>query len=581
MPRASYEQNPRPFPILPKRLYLINIACIFRRFYPELYKLPGASTPKFCSLGYALGDCPRLSRLPPKQVAHGQSHQEETHGEIKPADASTVDHIKDSVIAAAVHCIALDDSGDFPANRELGLFEVDSPGINDLEATPASSERLRVSKAQIEFSAQRQQEGGRDSPLGGAFDITVLLQVAVEGGGRGQGLRSELATPGIQNRENIPMSSGAIAVSSQHESPIFFMDWEEVGPAVAAAAAAASVTDRAEAQAAISAIACWNILAATGKMDVSTVTVELAAVFGNGGDLYATNQDIHLKRNGALQAAHSPFLASSRSTFLATENRNDHPDQHEPPVLGATLEWRLQDGIGDKLDEFAVADVKVYTKAPATSTDTSILSHSENSASPSMPPPSQQQLLLHGTLCKRASDGFGQTDPSEKEPASLQAVLMPYAEQRPHARYSVTSPVVRDGSVPTAELVRPDHKVKNGALTATSSTTSVVSEIEDREWWKELEDQQRGRGMEAVHALSRDPDWKPGRWRILRERRRKQREERERRRMMETARRREETHVMHGHSTASHGEAGCGGIVGSVARRIWRAMQRQWNRFRR
>lgn len=522
-----------------------------------------------------------LSRLPPKQVARGQLHQEETHEEINPAAASTVDRMKESVIAATVHCIALDDSGDFPANRELGLFEVASPDINDLKATPASAERLRVSKAQIEFSAQRQQENGRDSPLVGAFNVTMFLQVAVEEGGREQGLWSELTTPAVQNRESIPMSSGAVAVSSEHESPIFLTDWQEVGPAVAAAAAA-SVTDRAEAQAAISAIACWNILATAGKVDVSTVTVELAAVFGNGGNLYVTNQDIDLKRSGTLQAAHSPFLASSLSTFLATENTNDHPDQHQPPVLGGTLEWRLQDGIRDKLDEIAVADVKVYTKAPATSTDTSILYHSENSAPPSLPPPPpQRQLLLHGTLCKRASGGFGQTDPREKEPAPafLQAVLMPYAEQRPYARRSVTSPAVRDGSVPTAELVPPDHELRNGASTATSSTTSVVSEMEDWEWWKELEDHERG--MEAVHALPRDPDWKPGRWRILRERRRKQREERERRRMMETDRRREETHATHGHSTASRGEDGCGGIVGSVARQIWRAMKKQWNSFRR
>lgn len=451
-----------------------------------------------------------------------------------------------------------------------------------MEATPALAERLRISNAHIEFSTQRQQEDDRDSPLVDALDVTVLLQVAVDGGGREQGRWSELPTPGIQNHEDIPMSSRGVAVSSEKESPILLTDWQELGPAVAAAAAA-SVTDRAEAQAAISAIACWNILAATGKMDVSTVNVELAAVFGNGGDLYATNQAIDLTRRGALQAAHSPFLASSPSTLLATENINDHPDQHEAPVLGGTFEWRLQEGIRDKLDEIAVADVKVYTKAPATATDASVWSHSENSASSSLPPPppQQHQLLLHGTLCKRASGGFGRTDLSGKEPASLQAVLMPYAEQRPHARRSVTSPVVSDGSVPAAELAPPDHEVKNEALTASSSTTFIVSEIEDREWWKDLEDQERRRGMEAVHALPRDPDWKPGRWRILRERRRKQREERERRRMMETTRRREETYATHGDSTASRGKDGCGGIVGSVARRIWRATKRQWNRFRR
>ncbi|CAM9199915.1 unnamed protein product, partial [Laminaria digitata] len=101
---------------------------------------------------------------------------------------------ENNVKGAALHCIALDESGEFPINRVLGLFEV-AP----LQADTPPTGKLGISKAEVEFAVRRRHEdenlhdsggggGGGGGGAGGddagpaAICVNVILEVALGGG---------------------------------------------------------------------------------------------------------------------------------------------------------------------------------------------------------------------------------------------------------------------------------------------------------------------------------------------------------------------------------------------------------------
>ena len=509
-----------------------------------------------------------MSRCP--QGANGRSNHEATLEETRSAAAAVVDRAKNSLKAAALDCIALDESGDFPADHKLGLFEV-APADDTRAMTPPEAAAMpRISEAQVEFSVQRQEAGHLDSPSARGVNVTVLLQLSLKGDRTKQGRRPAFAPPGMQDYEAIRMSSRSLKAASDAKAPIGVPDREKMGAAVAAAAVA-STRDRAEVQAAIS-VLTWNILAGAEEAGASMVHLEVTAVFGSGGDCYTTNQDIDLTRNSCQESSHSSSLPSWSWATLASENDFD---EQEATILVGNLEWLLEEDVRDKLDEIAVADVKVYrrTHTEAKGVEPSQAGRSESQLQ-------EQQLLLQATLRKRDSSGVGVDSTSEKASARFRTSLTPYAEQRPQARRGAAPEIgSNDSGVPTAKGVSPNQA--GGSVNAPPSQSCVVSEMEDGEWWRELDEHERGRGMAAVNALPRHPDWKPGQWREFQDRTRKQRR---RKKIEKTARRREnniksETHDII-ESRTKEKRRGNLGVIG-FARRLWRAAGREWGRFRR
>ena len=296
--------------------------------------------------------------------------------------------------------------------------------------------------------------------------------------------------------------------------------------------------------------------------------LEVAAVLGSGGDWYTAKQNIALTRNSFQESSHSSSLPSWPSATLASGSINDF-DEQEAKILVGNLEWLLEKDVRDKLDEIAVADVKAYRRA-----------HSEaNGVEPSQAGRSesqlqQQLLLLQARLCKLDSSGVGVDSTSEKASASFRTSLMPYAEQRPQARRGAAPGFgSNDSGVPTAKGVSLNQA--GGSVNAPPSQSCVVSGMEDGEWWRELNEHERGRGMAAVNTLPRHPDWKPGQCRVFQDRARKQRR---RKKMEETARRRgnntnsETRDIIQ--SRTKEKRRGNLGVVG-FARRLWRAAGRE------
>lgn len=485
----------------------------------------------------------------------------------------------------------------------LGLFEV-APLRTD---TPPAG-KLGISKAEVEFVVRRRHEdedvhdsggdgggaGGREAGPG-AIGVNILLEVALVESVSSPGQEQTETAAGLgDNNENVngtrngiggrahsPAETGGgrgggggdlgltFGVSDAYHAPT------RGDVEAAAAAAAAAVTDSAGAQAAISALACWNLMMTTWEAGLPAVHVEILVAFGNRGHWYTVNKTIALTRN-ALQAASSepgtpPPSSSSGSS-------GDHGN-HETVLLTASFDWQPTADVWPKLVGPAVADVKVYDAADAGAADgvtfVGLLS------SPPMQP------LLQATLCKRTEEGGAG---AERGTTAVRADVTPYTKQRVSARrtaYDTTSSGVNSGGggssnsaggnpgVQTqpefAAVVRDELAAGIGFAT---SRPWIISEIEDREWWANREEEERGKGMDAVHALPRLPGWKPGQWKIRHQRRRRQAQEKERRRAAEAASRRESA------GTKTGGGSIPTDMWGAV-KGAWRTAKREWRRARR
>lgn len=474
--------------------------------------------------------------------------------------------------AAAFHCIKLDESGDFPVHHALGLFEV-APATDELSALPPpSGKSLVVSAAQVDFAVRRRKKGHSDARLPGSLGVSVLLEVEVDRE-TSSTLQQTVSPPSPASAGS--SGSGIDAATSGHsgaaaESPHASIP-KRGDVEAAAAAAAAAVADRAGAQAAISALACWNLMMTWEAAVPTAVLVEISAAFGNHGDWYTISKTIPLTQSSSDHGSSSPSGLPPSSPSSWSSNLNQDATSR-PTLLSTSFDWKPTGVVWDKLDDFAVADVKVYDAAHI-----DMIGASSSSLS--------AMLLTQVTLCKRASAdiGGGGGMGSEEGPAIVRAELTPYAEQQPHARRTSRSSTLIGGAPPELVSIIPSEAVPN---LSSSLPPGAVSEIDDQEWWINREEDERSRGMQAVHRLPRLSGWKPGQWRVRRQRRRKQEEERELRRAREAKARRER-------SRAGRGDAGGAGggrrKTGSnrrgpgmgVVKRLWRAVGKEWERVRR
>ena len=174
------------------------------------------------------------------QAAIGGSNHEATLEGTRPVAAAVVNPAKDSLKAAALHCIALNGLGDFPADHKVGLFEV-APADDTRAMTPTEAAAMpRISGARVEFSVRRQEGGHPDSPSARGVNVTVLLQIFMKRDRKEKGRRPEFAPPGMQDYEANRTSSRGLEAASDTEAPIEVPGREEMGAAVAMAAVASA-----------------------------------------------------------------------------------------------------------------------------------------------------------------------------------------------------------------------------------------------------------------------------------------------------------------------------------------------------
>ncbi|CAM9199991.1 unnamed protein product [Laminaria digitata] len=327
----------------------------------------------------------------------------------------------------------------------------------------------------------------------------------------------------------------------------------------------------------------------TWEAGVPAVHVEVAVAFGNRGDWYTANKTISLTRS-ALQAASSEPGAPQPSSSSGPSGGSGN---HGTALFTASFDWQPTARVWDKLGGPAVADVKVYDAADAD------VAGGVSVAGLSLSPPVQP--LLQATLCKRAeAGGIG----AKGRTTAIRTDVTPYTEQRVTARrtaYGIVSSGVSSGSgngsssssssstggnntgaqtQPEFASVVRDKSAAAGVGFVTSRPW-VISEIEDREWWANREEEEeRGKGMQAVHALPRLHGWKPGQWKKRQQRRKRQAKEKERRRAGEAASRRENAGAKRGGGSLPTGGSR-GTSVWGVVNRAWRAAGREWRRARR
>ena len=324
----------------------------------------------------------------------------------------------------------------------------------------------------------------------------------------------------------------------------------------------------------------------TWEAGVPVVHVEVVVAFGRHGDWYTADKTMSLTRS-ALQAASSEPGAPPPSSLSGSSGGSRN---HETVLLSAAFDWQPTVDVWAKLGGPVVADVKVYDAE-----DVEVAGGVSVAGLLSSPP---VQPLLQATLCKRAeAGGVG----AEGGTTAVRTDVTPYTEQQVTARrtaYSIISSGVSDGggsdgSVSSSGSTGGNAGVQTQAEFAsvtqdeyaagvgfTTSRPWVISEIEDREWWANREKEERGKGMDAVHALPRLPGWKPGQWKKRQQRRKKQAQERERRRAREAASRRESAGAKRGDDSLPTG-CGRGNSVWGVVKAVWRAVGRECRRARR
>lgn len=506
---------------------------------------------------------------------------------------------EDNVRAAALHCVVLDESGEFPADHGLGLFEVAISAASDcnnhddlsLEVPSLLAGDFQISAAQVDFVVRpRGVDRNPGDTKSEAISVTVLVEVALgveESSQQGQpksaiatrvnsdnkvndsNVNSNVLFPAKGREKRSKMSVGA-SPESGDAPPEPLSKWEDIE--AAATAAAATITDRGEAQVAISALACWNLMLTVPSVAVPAMYVDIVAAFGNHGDWYTANRTIPLTHS--TEETSSSLSRLSPSSF-SSGGSSDHTDD-KIILLSASFDWQPPEHVWEKLDNAVVADMKVY--------DATYASLGDDSAPSRLPQLSftEEQLLLQATLCKRELFYTKSQRGSEKEPAT-QATLTPLTKQSTDSRRSAcTSWENNHGGRPKNISIAQSEFHPADA----HSRPCVVTEIDDREWWTTFEEKNHGRGMEAVHALPRLLDWKPGQWKKRLQRKRKQEKEKERRRAEEAAHRRKSSRAERENRSNGAGSGSSSGKNKSssawgAARRVGRVVKRKWRNIRR
>ncbi|CAN0236751.1 unnamed protein product [Pylaiella littoralis] len=425
--------------------------------------------------------------------------------------------------AAARRCVALDDSGHFPANRALGLFETEIADRVDMPRTTTPV----VTSASVEFVVlpSRRREGG-----GGGSNTTLATRT----------VRTNMMLDVDDQFSALLRGLGTAAPAHDDGSGGDFAPTKEKVEIAAAAAVEAVADNPAEAPVAISALAAWNLATTNGVKTggagaagaAMKVRVEVAAAFGYHGDWYTTSKDVTLVDDG-----HGSESGGGGSDVS----------------LSTSFDWQPTGDVWVNLDEPAVADVKVYSNVLSAAHPGLPVAESVVGSTLVQTQEEQELVLLQATLCKRATsvsfgsragrEGSTATGASTAASAAMQATLMTHTgrkeygpPQQPEKGEGSYLPVTAGSPAPAPAPATPAAAAAAAAAAAgPSGPVIAVSEIQDGKWWKAHEEKVYGRGMDTVNALPRLRNWKPGDWKKRRKRRRRQDEERERRRTGETA----------------------------------------------
>lgn len=483
-------------------------------------------------------------------------------------------------------------------NHTLGFFEVaqaDAEGDFASARTAAStllpSLELSTVRAQLVVKERQQEErnnwtGGENyadaSTVPDVVGMTLVLEVPKEG--------VEIRTSSAQSQETMTRGENPSSGASAAQIATFSPSREDVE--AAAAVAAREVTDREGAQAAISALACWNLAMTTSENATAQfLRVEITAAFGYSGEWYTSSKVIALTedaRSTSLSSSSSPQPRVSNSPPLSSpsDTYSDSVGEGEATIrLSATFNWQPAGNARAKLDGPIVADVKIYGETTPTKE-----SVHQGISSDVLPAGS---ILSHGTVCKRASasDSTGSLlREGDSDTAMLQANLIPVAEQRTYGRRTAQLGETADGGRTTGgrrsgsntlavDREQPDvnSPIPKGSVASTPTPLVVVSEISDPEWWSAQEEKEYGRGMQAVHALKRLTDWELDQWKKQRQRGRKQETEKERRRAKTAADRREKARTeREGGGRRKRNDAR--EMKAGPAKRVWEAMGRRLRR---
>lgn len=436
-------------------------------------------------------------------------------GGLRPQDEALA-----TAVAAASHCVDLDGTGDFPADQELGLFEL-GPS-NGSHSVPGG---LKVTGGRIHLGFGRVSAEGEGNEVTsktvGTTPGVVRMSIFMEISKQTIAARATVAEQSIgAENEGVPARSAAEQLVERSQS------------------SPASVNGGDNALLEATAVANWG----AGN---PSVRVDVVVAYGSQGDWKAVEMMVPLTRSSSIESVER----LARALIDGEGGKSSHSDTITM-VLTTSLDWIPEEHVWGLLHRPVVADVRV--------SDTGLPYHDTGP-------------FVHATLCKRATGERTASGIVERK-ESWHAILKTFVKQNPRAR-RITS---ENGGRIYAQ-VGDEGLPRRRLSTEESDLASVVSEIDDPEWTKE-----EGRGMDAVHALPRLANWTPGQWRKRQLRRQRQEEERERRQAQRRREKYDGNGSQsRGCHDNDSNRGGGSGAVSSFAKRALDALRRRWRKFGR
>lgn len=433
--------------------------------------------------------------------------------------------------AAACHCIDVDETGEFPSDESLGVFELGPSEV------PPGGFKITAGQISLLFRQPQLRGGiGEDLRLPGdddMGDLSHVVNVSLSLGVPREAISARLAAAAgafaamtMAVRAD-PGDLSAAPEESEVRSPGFANDADG------------------------SYILHEFALATEWAAGTPTVLLGLTMAYGNDGDWVKVNISVPLMHSeSTADAIQIPYGANADGSVRVRGSSSA-----TMMVVKGSFNWVSEAELWTLLDGPAVvADARVFD-AHAVDSNT--------------------EPLLHATLCKRATGSETAAPRTRPQPPAsrmdeLRATLTPFETQQPCSRRTST-----DIDEFTQALQEKSGCGVEGHLNTNPSTDSVVVvEIGDPEWTRET-----GRGMDVVLSLPRLLNWQPGQWKERRLKIRRQEEEQERRQ----AYRRDKSRAEVG-STGSGGRGGGDGgdnVVSRFVKRVMSAVRGRWRNFRK
>lgn len=224
----------------------------------------------------------------------------------------------EAVRGAALHCIALDETGSFSPDSILGVFEV--PHTHHAARDPSRIRSLEIMGGEVELVFPHD-EGPR-----GALSIRISLMIRLSAHS-GQSISS--GTSPLKQLDGVDPGDTDPPGNVPPTSP----------------------------QLTIALLACWNLVTSDWTSNLSSLRVEVSAAFGTQGHWYAAEEVVALHRSPDESHAASPGLVSDSVSYVAN------------------FDWRPEGGIRYRLEDPVVADLRVSTEEPSSSAQTDFMFH--------------------------------------------------------------------------------------------------------------------------------------------------------------------------------------------------------------